>query len=501
MAAPSAALKTSVAGSEKGTAALTAGKLTAVELTGGELTTGELTGGELTAGELTVAQRPLERADFRIVAVASMEQIIGAGVSTVVGVILPLMQMAMRGHDLSASLQGIIGAASLVGIGIGSTVVGKLIDRHGYLLWFRLCPIIIVAGALLAYLFPSTGMLIAALLVMGFGVGGGYTLDSAYISELLPTRWRLTMVGVAKATCSIGFIGAALAAYVIVRAWPSPYIWPSLLLIVAAMGALTFLLRLKWWESPKWLLEHGQVTRALADTHRFLGPRIGLDVAQTLSPAPPTGTARTGFGAMLRGERLKKVIFSGIPWACEGLGVYGFAVFLPALVMALGIDTTGSAGVNRVINSVEITTVVNLFILPGFLIGLLLLGRASHVKMLYWGFIGAAAGLLLLLAAFVLKLPAMVMIAGFLIYEVSLNAGPHLVTFIIPASIYSVADRGTGTGIAAMLGKVGAVTGVILMPLLLKWGGMALVLSVSAAVMVAGALIGYIYGKKLNVKN
>ncbi len=62
-------------------------------------------------------------------------------------------------------------------------------------------------------------------------------------------------------------------------------------------------------------------------------------------------------------------------------------------------------------------------------------------------------------------------------------------------------DRGTGTGIAAMIGKVGAVTGVIIMPILLEAGGAKLVLIVSFFVMIAGAAISLIYGKALNLIN
>ncbi len=52
-----------------------------------------------------------------------------------------------------------------------------------------------------------------------------------------------------------------------------------------------------------------------------------------------------------------------------------------------------------------------------------------------------------------------------------------------------------------MIGKVGAVTGVIIMPILLEAGGAKLVLIVSFFVMIAGAAISLIYGKALNLIN
>lgn len=436
----------------------------------------------------------MNRKDYWIALVSSMEQIIGAGLSTVVGIMLPMMQLILH-PGLPSAVQGIIGATGLIGIGVGSAVIGQLSDRYGYLLWFRLCPVIIMAGAAICWLLPHPAWLICGLLLAGIGVGGGYSLDSAYISELMPPKWRGVMVGVAKASSSAGFILTAVICYFWLKSDPDPHIWNCLILIIGASGAITLLMRIRWAESPGWLLEHGRRAEALEAARKFFGPKATLPQA---APAKSPSKAPS-WGAMFRGSNLTRVIFSGIPWACEGLGVYGFGVFLPVLVMALGIESSTVTGMPKVIDSVAVTAVVNFFILPGFVLGLLIMNRCNHVKMLTRGFVLAGVGLILLLAAFLLKWPSWVMIAGFVIFEVSLNAGPHLITYIIPSEIYPVDDRGAGTGIAAMLGKVGAVIGVILMPILLEAGGMTLVLGVSIAVMLLGAAIARVYGHKLGL--
>ena len=84
-----------------------------------------------------------------------------------------------------------------------------------------------------------------------------------------------------------------------------------------------------------------------------------------------------------------------------------------------------------------------------------------------------------------------------MIFELFLNAGPHLMTFIIPSQIYPVADRGEGAGLAAALGKVGAVLGVLFIPMLLTWGGVELVLWVTIVVQVVGALVTGIVGREV----
>ena len=434
---------------------------------------------------------PLRPADFWIVAVASMEQLIGGALATVIGVMLPMIHLL--GHpQLPAALQGVVGATGLIGIGTGALLIGTLIDRKGYLLLFRLCPVAMLTGCAVCYFSTSAPALVAGLFICGLGVGGGYSLDSAYISELMPKKWELTMVGVAKATCAIGFIGAAAACYLMLKAHPAADTWPRMILVVGALALLAFIMRLRWAESPKWLLAKGRPRQAQAALRAFLGPDATLPTAANAQAAP----VQAKFSVR---ANLSRIIFSGIPWACEGMGVYGFSVFLPVLVMALGLDFSGThpTGIQKVIGSVEVTATVNFFILPGFIIGLCIMRRFSNLKMLWGGFALSALGLGMLLAAYLLHWPAWTIVAGFIIYEISLNGGPHLITFVIPPRIYPVSDRGTGTGIADIMGKAGAVAGVIVMPLLLKWGGMPLVLGTSIGVMLLGAAVAYIFGHKL----
>lgn len=487
---------------------------------------------------------PLRRGHWWVLAVASMGQILGAGLATLVGIILPMIQL-VRHPELTSWQQGLIGCTSLVGITVGSLVFGRWSDKYGYLFFFRLCPLVVLGASLLGYFLPELPWLVTALFLMGLGIGGGYSLDSDYISEIMPRRWQLFMVGVAKAASSIGNILMALVCFFLLKDWSNPALWNRLLLTVAAFAGLMVLLRLRFAQSPGWLMAHGRAAEAEAAVRYFLGPDvevIGSDPqAGTEVQLPTGGKIRHHIGAdievgeirnrsrsrrqkpsgqqpdvqkvsmtdLFRGKNLKRVIFSGIPWACEGLGVYGIGVFLPILVMALGLEagTGGGAsgsvvaagasavGLQRIAHSIEITLWINCFILPGFALGLFLVNRWYHVRIQVWGFLLCAVGLLLLLVSYKYHLPVWTAIAGFMIFELFLNAGPHLMTFILPSQIYPVADRGEGAGLAAAIGKVGAVLGVLFIPMLLARGGAELVLWVSIAVLLTGALVTALLGR------
>lgn len=438
-----------------------------------------------------MATMPLTKEHYKVLVAGSMEQVIGAALSTVVGVMIPMIQLSSA-SGLSSFMQGIMGAIALIGIAVGSTLIGYLADREGYLWWFRACPLIIVAGSLMVIMFPTQPWILLGLFLAGFGVGGGYSLDSSYISEIMPDRWKIFMVGVAKGTCAVGFILAAVICWAVLKGYPHAGIWNRMMWIVTAMGGITFLLRLNFTQSPEWLMEKGRPKEAAAAARKLLGEAVTVPVP----PAPKTDVAKVSYFDMFKGANLRRVILTGIPWACEGLGVYGFGVFLPVLVMALGIERGNETGIAQVMNSVEMTAIINFFILPGFAVGLLLLRKLNHIGMLAGGFIICTCGLGMLLVAYCLHLPVWVSVVGFIIFEVFLNAGPHLITFILPSQVFPVEVRSTGAGIAAMLGKIGAVLGVFFMPMLLKWGGIVVLLWVSIAVQIVGALVAILFRPK-----
>lgn len=429
---------------------------------------------------------PLGRRHIVIVLIASLGQFIGQGLATLIGIVIPLMQIVTH-PELSAGIQGLMGCISLIGIMIGTVVIGRLSDRVGYLALFRLCPAVILAASLVAVVCHSVSVILVCLFVMGFAIGGEYSLDPDYISELMPTRWRTFMVGLAKALASAGSAFVAIVCYLIIMHHFDPEHWPDLFLIVAGVAALMLLTRISFAQSPQWLIDQGRKAQAEAAVQRFLGPDVVMPI--------PTGTHHTpannmSMGAFIKAN-FKKIILTGIPWACEGLGVYGIGIFLPMLIISFGLDSLPphATAIEHITNSVGLTFVLCIVMMAGFFCGLLLLKRLNHLKMQIVGFGVSAAGMGLLLAAYLLHWPAWIAIVGFVVFELFLNAGPHLITFILPAAIYPVEERGTGSGIAASLGKTGAVLGAFIIPVLLHWGGATLVLIVSIAVMALGAIV------------
>lgn len=468
-----------------------------------------------------LATMPMTARHYWIVFVASLGQFVGTSVATLAGILIPMINI-IRHPELNATMQGLIGCMDLVGIIFGSLIFGRLSDRYGYLFFFRLCPALILVAAIVSALVPSVTVLIVCLFFIGLGIGGEYSLDSDYVSELMPVKYRSLMIGVTKAASALGNIIVAGLCYFILTHMESASEWPDMMWIVAAIAAFMLLVRVNFHESPRWLIDNGRHAAAEKATEEFLGKDVRiLKVAPDGQPAPapdpksevaPSGVPKKGRTYLRESDdsgsffkrNFSRIVLSGIPWACEGLGVYGIGVFLPILVMALGLEhfTPGMPKLLHVASSVEITFFISCIILPGFIIGLWLIRRKMYIPRIQTvGFWVCAASLVVLLLAYHYGWNKWISIGSFMLFELFLNIGPHLVTYVLPAKIYPVADRGVGTGIAAAVGKVGAVLGVFFIPQLLHWGGAVLVLAVSAAVMALGAIVTQAFAPRVLPKN
>lgn len=437
---------------------------------------------------LNMDDMPLRLGHFRVLVVASLGQVTGAALSTLIGVVIPLMQILLH-TTLPPLKQALLASMSLMGIMVGSILIGRWSDRRGYLRYMRLSPALILLGAIIAISSTNSTVMMIALFIMGFGIGGGYSLDSDYVSEIMPRRWRLFMVGVVKASSALGNVVMAFVCYYILGHWTTADHWNGMFLLVALMAVVMLLSAIRFEQSPGWLLSQGRREEAERAARYFLGQDVELgEVSAT--------TEGVSVGSLFRGESLRRTILCGLPWACEGYAVYGVGVFLPVLIMSLGLGRGEVGTIAHTTSSVHLAAYVNLFVAAGFAAGLMAIRRSFNLRQQSVGFVVAALGLVLLMVGYALHLPRWTMIAGLALFELFINAGPHLMTFILPSQVYPIAERGAGAGVAAAAGKAGAVAGVFTIPLLLGWGGVEMVMAVTLALQLLGAAVTATLGRE-----
>ena len=165
--------------------------------------------------------------------------------------------------------------------------------------------------------------------------------------------------------------------------------------------------------------------------------------------------------------------------------------------MTLGLIQNSSDPLTQTIESFRFTFYIDLFIILGFISGLTVVSKLDIIRTQTLGFFICAAGLTVTLLGYLYQASAGIILSGFLLFELALNAGPHLSTFELPSRIYSLEERAGGEGVASALGKLGAIIATFIIPLLLKAGGGTLVLAVAIAVLLTGGVITILTGPKV----
>jgi MFS family permease len=144
----------------------------------------------------------------------------------------------------------------------------------------------------------------------------------------------------------------------------------------------------------------------------------------------------------------------------------------------------------------EGSAVIDLFLLIGFLLGVWMVPRFGRIRMQAIGFAGMAVGMLVLAAAVGLTKSGLhipLVFAGFIMFNLLMNAGPNSTTFTLAPILFPTQLRGTAGGFAAGTAKLGATLGVFLLPILKEKFGIPSVLGIVSAVSLLGLLVTLIF--------
>jgi putative MFS transporter len=109
------------------------------------------------------------------------------------------------------------------------------------------------------------------------------------------------------------------------------------------------------------------------------------------------------------------------------------------------------------------------------------------------GFVGMTFGMLILVSAELAGGGAAahvwLVFAGFILFNLAMNAGPNATTFALAPELFPTSVRASAGGFAAASAKVGATLGIFVLPQVKAYGGVAAVLIMMAIVSSLGAVV------------
>jgi nitrate/nitrite transporter NarK len=171
-------------------------------------------------------------------------------------------------------------------------------------------------------------------------------------------------------------------------------------------------------------------------------------------------------------------------------------MFTPTILAALSFVGRGTFP-SMDIASTEGTALLDIFLLVGFGLNIWLVERWGRIRLQVLGFMGMAIGLALLSLSNSQPTETgrlALVISGFAIFNLMVNAGPNATTYLISAELFPTELRASGHGLAAACGKLGAAVGIFFLPVLKARLGIATTVAIAAAVSLAGLIVTWMLG-------
>ncbi|WP_320537177.1 MFS transporter [Pseudarthrobacter sp. IC2-21] len=388
------------------------------------------------------------------------------------GYILSIIGVAMvqitPQFNLSASEQGMVGAAALAGIFFGAFLGGWLTDKFGRHLLFTVDLIALVVCSVLQAFVNDAVWLIILRLLIGFAVGADYPIATSLLAEFTPSRWRGPLLG---AFVTMWFVGAAVAYVVGQFLLTFDGGWRWMLASAAVPGLLIVLMRIGTPESPRWLVKMGRHEEANHVLAKVYGPHV------TLADLPEESGSNVSVGELIRSGYGKRMAFITIFWTCSIVPLFAVYAFGPAILEALHLG-----GDLANIGSAAITVMF----LVGCLIAVFLVNRVGRRPLIIHSFLWS--GLALLALGLFPGADTWVIMALFAAYAV-LIGGTQIMQWVYPNELFPTEVRGSAVGLASSLSRIGAAVGTYLVPVALGTLGIGTTMVIAGVVTLLGLAV------------
>ncbi|MGW2650333.1 MFS transporter [Streptomyces sp. NPDC001393] len=368
---------------------------------------------------------------------------------------------------------GLLASSTLIGLFLGALIAGRLVDRFGRKPFYGPLMLVFAVVSLVQFWAEPGWSLFAIRLVLGILLGGDYVASKALLAEYTPAHWRgraLSMLGIAWAA---GFASAYVVG-LFLRDIPDIG-WHLILISSAVPAVIVFLLRLGIPESPRWLVQQGQVERARAIVSEKLGAHVELPEA-----ANPTGASTETTRDLFGRKFVRRTLIACMAYAVGVMPNFALGTFSPYVLKTLGVQNAfvGALG-------------YNVCVAIGALLGYFVVDRMGRRVLLFGGFLIAA--LLLAPLTFGTNLDPMVTLVLFAVFALVIVSTGNVV-YVYPAELFPTRLRGQGVGLAVAASRLGSAVTTFLMPVVVGSYGISVALGACMVLLVVGGVAGFTWG-------
>ena len=386
--------------------------------------------------------------------------------------------------------QGIGGfiAATFAGLFVGTFGLGFLPDKYGRrtvftysLIWY--C----VGSAIMAFQTTGEGIVLWRF-ITGIGVGVEIITIDSYITELVPQHMRGRAMAFNQAVMFAAAPVAAILSYWLVPIAPYGIDGWRWVVLIGCFGAVAvWFIRRAVPESPRWLAQKGRAEEA-SRVVQAIEAKVQIEYGHALPPpAPPvklSKPATVSFSAIWQAPYRSRVIMLIVFNFFQAIGYYGFANWVPTLLIGQGITVTKSLWYSFVIA----------FALP---IGpLLAMTVADKIQRKWLIVVPALAVIVFGLAFGQMKDPLLLTVFGVLISLAgqTISASYHA----YQAELFPTSVRCRANGLVYSASRVGAMMSGFLIAFLLRdFGVVGVFAGITVCMLMVVISVG-VFGPKTN---
>jgi putative MFS transporter len=235
-------------------------------------------------------------------------------------------------------------AATFAGLFIGTMLFGFAADWFGRRMVFT-CSLLWYTAATVIMAFQHTAIAIVAWrMIAGIGIGVELVTIDTYITELVPKHLRGRAFAVNQVIQFSVVPVVALLAWILVPRSPLGLEGWRWVVLIGAMGAIfVWFIRRGVPESPRWLISHGRLADAEHVT-AAMEARVSQELGAPLPPANPHPVEEVHghFFDIFKPPYLTRTSMLMVFNFFQTVGYYGFASWVPTLLIAAGVTTTTS---------------------------------------------------------------------------------------------------------------------------------------------------------------
>ncbi|MFM0283261.1 MFS transporter [Paraburkholderia sediminicola] len=250
----------------------------------------------------------------------------------------------------TASFFGVSGlgafvAASFAGLFIGTFFFAGMADRYGRKTVFTVSLLWYSAATLIMALQTSAPAINVWRLIAGIGVGVELVTIDTYVSELVPKHLRGRAFAFVHLVQYTAVPSVALLAWWLVPQTPFGVDGWRWVVIIGALGAIVvWAIRRRVPESPRWLAQQGRAAEA-EQVLQALEAKIARQYGKPLPapvPAVEPATTKAAFREIWQPPYRKRAITMLVFNLFQAIGFYGFASWVPTLLVSKGVTITHS---------------------------------------------------------------------------------------------------------------------------------------------------------------